>query len=384
MRLLIVTLALTFLTGLAQAQSPSGGAPAVGIVTAQQKPITETNEFIGRIQAEKRVNLVARVTGFLEKRYFDEGSEVKKGQLLYLIEQPPFKADVQAKQSVVDQLQAQLVNANQTLERAKSLLKGPAGQQSTYDAALASQKSLEAQVLGAQAQLDQSKINLGYTEIHAPIDGKISRTSVNTGNVVGPSSGTLATIVSQDPMYVTFPVAVREVLALRQRYVPKGGFNAVVIKIRLPDGRLYDQNGHLDFVDTTVALETDTIILRGTIANPRLPFEAAPNRPIRELVDGEFVTVLLQGVQPIMTIAIPRAAVLQDRQGSYVYVVNSQNKAEIRRILLGQSTPSTAYVETGLKEGDKVILEGLQRVHPGETVAPSPASAQPTNAAANP
>ena len=128
--------------------------------------------------------------------------------------------------------------------------------------AVASQQSLEAQVRAAQAQVDLSQINLDYTEIRSPIDGKIGRTAVTDGNVVSPSSGVLTTIVSQDPMYVTFPVSVREALDLRERYAPRGGFNAVVIRLRLTDGRLYDQVGKLNFVSNTIAQSTDTIMLR--------------------------------------------------------------------------------------------------------------------------
>ncbi len=365
------------------AQTPSAGPPAVGVVRAEEKPLTETSEFLGRIQAVGRVNLLARVTGFLEKRFFDEGAEVKEGDLLYRIEQPPFKADVDAKQSVVDQLKAQLDNAKQTLERAKSLLKGPAGQQSTYDAALASEKSLSAQVLGAEAQLEQSKINLGYTEIRAAIAGKIGRTAITEGNVVGPTSGTLATIVSQNPMYVVFPVAVRALNALRQRFVPRGGFKAVRIKIRLPNGRIYGEEGELNFVDNTVAPETETIDLRGSIANRLLPISSAIDKPLRELFDGQFVRVILEGVQPITAIAIPRAAVLSDQQGDYVYVVGPDNKAEVRRIQLGQSTPATAFILKGLQQGERVVLEGLQRVKPGQPVSPAPASPQPSDGAAS-
>jgi membrane fusion protein, multidrug efflux system len=268
-----------------------------------------------------------------------------------------------------------LVNAKLTTDRAKTLLGGPAGQQSTYDAAVANQQSLEAQIQGAQAQVQLSQINLDYTEIKSPIDGKIGRTAVTEGNVVTPSSGTLTTIVSQDPMYVSFPVSVREALQLRERYATRGGFKAVVIKVRLPDGRMYDQTGQLNFVNNTIAQNTDTISLRGTIPNPTLHDPSTTGGAIRELTDGEFVTVNLEGVKPVEVLAVPRAAVLSDQQGEYVYVVGADNKAEQRRIKLGQSTATIAAVTSGLALGDKVIVEGLQKVRPNQPVAPGPASA---------
>jgi membrane fusion protein (multidrug efflux system) len=266
-------------------------------------------------------------------------------------------------------LQATLVNAKLTTDRARTLLGGPAGQQSTYDAALANQQSLEAQIQAAQAQVDLSQINLNYTEIKSPIDGRIGRTSVTEGNVVTPTSGTLTTIVSQDPMYVTFPVSVREALGLRQRYATRGGFKAVVIRLRLPDGRAYDKVGQLNFVNNTIDQNTDTIQLRGTIPNPQIA------GGVRELTDNEFVNVLLEGVQPVEVLAIPRSAVLSDQQGDYVFVLGADNKAEQRRIKLGQSTSTIAAVTEGLNEGEKVIVEGLQRVRPGQPVNPGPASA---------
>jgi membrane fusion protein, multidrug efflux system len=374
-------LLLTFLSGLlsagAEAQLASGGPPAVGVVRAERQQMTQTDEFIGRIQAIGRVALVARVSAFLEQQLFVEGSEVKKGDLLYRLEQPPFQAQVQANQATVEQLQAQHRNAELTLWRAQTLLKTPAGNQSTVDSALASERALAAQIAGAQAQLRQAEINLGYTEIRAPIDGKISRTEITEGNVVSPTSGTLATIVSQDPMYVLFSIAQRTGLDLRNRYAKKGGFSAVVIKLRLPDGRIYEQNGTLDYGSPTVGENTDTITVRGVISNPVFPGMKAGMPGSRELIDGEFVTVLFEGVQPILVLAIPRAAVLSDQQGDYVYVVDVQNKVQQRRIQLGQSTPSTAVVTSGLKEGELVISEGLQRVRPGETVSPGPASPPP-------
>src|SRR6195256_2471517 len=314
----------------ALAQPAPGAPPAVGVVEAAKRPITETSEFLGRVEAVNRVNVVARVTAFLEKRLFKEGGEVKKGDELYRLERGPFEADLAAKRAQVAQLQAMLENARLTTERARILLSGPAGQQSTYDAALANERSLEAQVQAAQAQVQASQINLDYTDIRSPIDGKIGRTAVTEGNVVSAASGVLTTIVSQDPMYVIFPVSVRQRLELRERYATRGGFNAVVIKVRLPDGRLYDQTGKLDFVDNTIAQSTDTITVRGGILNSTVHDPSTAGGPVRELTDGEFVTVLLERVAPVEVLAIPRSAVLSDQQGDYVFTVGPDNKAEQR------------------------------------------------------
>jgi membrane fusion protein (multidrug efflux system) len=347
----------------------------VGVVEAIKRPITETSEFLGRIEAVNRVNVVARVTAFLEKRLFNEGAEVKAGDELYRLERGPFEADLASKQAQVAQLQATLENAKLTTDRARTLLGGPAGQQSTYDAAIANQRSLEAQVQSAEAQVRFSQINLDYTDIRSPIDGKIGRTAVTEGNVVSSGSGVLTTIVSQDPMYVVFPVSVRAGLELRDRYGPQGGLEAVLIRLRLPDGRMYGQSGKLNFVDNTIAQNTDTITVRGEISNPILHPASTAGVTVHELTDGEFVTVLLEGVQPVEVVAIPRSAVLSDQQGDYVFMVGAENKAEQRRIQLGQSTTTVAAVIHGLVVGDKVIVEGLQRVRPGQPVAPGPASA---------
>jgi membrane fusion protein, multidrug efflux system len=375
--LVVLGVLLFGLSDGAAAQPAPGGPPAVGAVRAERQQITESDEFIGRIQAVNRVALVARVSAFLDKRLFVEGAEVKKGDLLYVLEQPPFQAQVDAAKASVEQFEAQHRNAELSLQRAQALLSTPAGQQSNVDAALASERGFAAQIAGAQAQLQTAQINLAYTEIRAPIDGKISATQVTEGNVVSPTTGILANIVSQDPMYVLFPIALRAGLDLRARYANKGGYRAVLIKLRLPDGRIYGQEGNLDYVSPTVAENTDTVTLRGVVPNPLLPGMKAGQPGARELTDGEFVTVLLQGVQPIEVLAIPRAAVLSDQRGDYVYIVDNQNKAQVRRIQQGQSTPSIAVITNGLKEGELVISEGLQRVRPGEAVSPAPATPAP-------
>ncbi len=382
LRLAVLLAAFTLIgAAAADAQMPSG-PPAVGVVRAQKQAVTETSEFTGRVQAVDRVSLIARVTGFLEQRLFTEGTEVHQGDLLYRLERPPFAAAVQQQEAAVANTSALLANANIQLARAQSLLRTPAGQRSNVDDAIANQRSLAAQVQGAQAQLRVAQINLAYTDIRAPISGKISRSAVSVGNVVSPSTGPLASIVSQDPMYVLFPVAMRTEVNLEKHYADHGGLSAMVIKLRLPDGTMYNQTGKVDYVDPSVQATTDTILLRGRIANPPSR-PAQPGQPVdRPLTDGEFVTVLLEAAQPVTALGIPRAAVLSDQQGDYVYVVDSRNRVQQRRIRLGQSTPETAMVMAGLNEGEMVVVDGIQRVRPGIQVVPGPASSPPAEPAA--
>jgi membrane fusion protein (multidrug efflux system) len=367
----LAAVCLAGLAPIAQAQ-PNLGPPAVGVVRAERMPVIQTNEFIGRISAVSRVSLVARVSAFLDQRLFTEGTEVHEGDLLYRLEQGPFQADVMAKQAALGQVNALLENATQTMNRQAALLNTPAGQRSNYDSAMAQQRSEAAQVLAAEANLKTSQINLAYTEIHAPIAGRISRTLVTEGNVVGPSTGTLATIVSQDPMYVLFPIPSRTILELRARYANHGGFNAVRIKIRLPTGAIYGRDGKMDYIDPTISATTDTVTARAVVPNPGLPGSKPGTPGSRELIDGEFVQVLVEGVTPIEVLGVPRAAILSDQQGDYVYTVGPGNHAQQNRVQLGQSTPAIAAITSGLKEGESVIVEGIQRVHPGMVVVPGP------------
>lgn len=377
LRALLALLSALTVAAPALAQEPPSGPPAVGVVRAERRPVTETNEFIGRVQAINRVDVVARVTAFLDKVEFTDGAEVKAGQVLYRLERGPFEADLDAKKAVAEQFAAQLQNANVALERAQFLLRSQAGAQATVDTALAAQRSLSAQLLGANAQVKTSQINLSYAQIAAPIDGKIGRTAITPGNVVGPGSGVLTTIISQDPIYVNFPVSVRTAITLRERYADKGGFNAVVIRLVLPDGRPYGPVGKLNFVDNSIQAGTDTISLRGVVANPIISRAEGGNGTVRELTDNEFVTVRLEGVEPVQVLAIPRAAVLSDQKGEYVYVVDADKVARRADVKLGQSTPTMAAVVSGLNEGDMVVLEGLQRVRVGQPVAPGPAGVAP-------
>jgi membrane fusion protein, multidrug efflux system len=366
--LAVVTLA----TPCAMAQPAPSAAPAVGVVTVQRQPMTDSYQFNGRIQAINSVNIVARVSAFVGQKLFTEGIDVKKGDLLYVLEQPPYQAAVDVQKAAIAQAQAQLENDNISLWRAQELVQKNAGTQQALDSAQATQRSAAARLQAAQAQLETAQINLGYTEIRSPIDGRIGRTSVTVGNVVSPNSGVLTTVVSQDPMYVLFPVPTRRAIELREEYAENGGFDAVKVRLRLPDGRLYDQIGKVDFINNAIAQDTDTVTVRGVIPNPVLASQMAGGVKLRELIADEFVTVLLESVKPKEVIAVPRAAILSDQEGSYVYVVDDQNIARQRRVSLGELTPEKAGIVDGLKEGEQVIVEGLQRARPNAPVTPAP------------
>ena len=368
-------LAASLLTaGHALAQAPGAPPPAVGVVKVQPAAIVESADFVGRVQAVDRVSLTTRVTAFLDQRLFTEGAEVQQGDLLFRLERAPFETSVAQQEGSVADVTARLANATIQLGRAQQLMSSAAGHKSAVDDALAAQRSLAALLAVAQAQLTQAKINLEYTEIKAPVAGKIGRGSVTPGNVVSPTSGPLATIVSQDPMYVTFPVASRTLTALQKRYAAKGIAGAVAVHLKLPDGSAYGPTGTIDYVDPTVSPTTDTILVRARIPNPALR-PAEPGKPVdRPLTDGAFVAVSVEGIEPVMALGIPRAAVLSDQQGTYVFVLGDGNKAEQRRIKLGQSTPAMAVIAEGLKEGETVISEGIQKVRPGAVVAPAPAT----------
>ncbi len=364
----------------ADAQAPGGKPPAVGVETVHKQPVEQVSEYIGRIQAIDSVALVARVTGFLEQRLFTEGSEVKKGDLLYVIEQPPFQATVEANQASLAQAQANAAFAGAQFERQKNLLHTPAGQQSNYDQAQATERADSANVLSAQANLKTAQINLGYTEVRAPIDGRITATAVNPGNVVSPSSGTLATIVSQDPMYLVFPVAEQDVARLEQSYAHAGGLGSASISVRLNTGRTYQYSGKLDYVAPTVSNTTDTITLRATIPNPKSPGVADRGTGDRTLVSGQFVTALIKAPQALSLVTVPQSAVLADQQGSYVFTVGADDIAHRTNIHTGEQTGTSISVLSGLDDGATVVTEGLQRVHDGAKVSPGKPAGSPVPA----
>lgn len=380
MRPSLVLLALLLATP-ALAQPGPAGPPTVGVIVAAAQPVTEQVDFIGRIEAPDRVDLRARVTGFLEERLFREGQEVRAGEPLFRMERAPFEAEVARQQAAVAAAEAELTNSRIQLARARDLVRTQAGTQARVDDATAAERAANAQLLAAQAALRVAAINLGYTDILAPIDGKIGRANVSVGNVVSPTSGVLASIVSQDPMYVSFPVSVRQGSELQARFGARGGPQAVRVRVRLPSGEMYGQAGEIIFVDNQIDRTTDTLLVRARIANPVIEGARAAER---RLIDGAFVTATVEGNEPVQAIVIPRAAVLQDQQGSFVFVIGAENRAERRLVRLGRSTAERAVIEGGLQAGERVVAEGLQRVRPGQPVNPQPTQSAPPRPAAAP
>jgi membrane fusion protein (multidrug efflux system) len=337
--------------------------PAVIVAAATQRSVTSSANHVGRAQAIKTVNLVARVSGFLQKQAFTDGQQVKTGDLLFVIEQDTYKAAVAQSEAALAKAQAVEKNAALTLQRSQELVKTNAVPQSTVDQNVADHDSARADVLAAKASLDQAKINLGYTEIRAPIDGRIGRNLVSVGNVVSPTSGTLATIVSQDPIYVFFPVSTQQVLDFQQRFAnrPDAASNAVV-RIRLPNGQYYPHTGPVNFLDIQVNQGTDTLTVRALLPNPD-----------GWLRDGQIVDVTVEVGEPKQAVMIPQAALQLDRTGSYVLVVGPDDRVVQRRVTLGAPEGSEIVIEQGLEAGERVIVEGIQKVRPSQQVAPTQA-----------
>ncbi len=338
-------------------------AVPVGTVYAERKPIAQSRDFVGRVEAVGRVSVQARVKGYLEAVLFKEGDFVKKGDALYQIERAQFQAAVEQAQGTLERSKAAKTLTQIQLQRAEELLAKSAGTAVARDQALAADQQAEGQILSDQANLDTAKINLGYTDILAPIAGKISKSNVTVGNVVGPDSGVLTVIVSQDPMYVTFPVSQREFLNLQlkeQEVDPKD----VKVRIRFANGVTYKELGTINFVDVVVDRATDTVLVRATMPNPK-----------GVLIDGQFVTVTVEAGQPEEKVIIPQAALIADQEGLYVFVVED-GKAVVKRIKTGGENGSNVVVDSGLNGGEQVIVEGLQSIRPGQPVlaTPMPAS----------
>jgi membrane fusion protein (multidrug efflux system) len=336
------------------AQAPAGPPPAVTVVKAVQEDIKPQYRFTGRIEAIFKVDLRARVDGFLEKRLFTEGADVKEGDLLFSIEKGLYQAAVDEAKAGIVTAEASLKLADVEFVRQSELVQKNVGAQARLDEATAKQGEARGTLLAQRAALERAQLNLSYTDIRAPIAGRIGRANIAAGNFVGPSSGPLATIVSQDPIYVGFPVTQREILAYRKE---KSSPAEVVVFVQLADGSRYAHPGKINFLDVTVNQGTDTVLVRASFANPE-----------RTLVDGQLVAVVLEGGNPQNVVVVPGQSLQLDQGGAFVLVVDDENKVQVRRVEIGGPRGTNMILRKGLKAGERVVTEGIQRVRPGQVV----------------
>lgn len=334
---------------------------AVQTIHPEIKDIYTSSESAGRIEAKYSVDIVARINGWLEKSYFEEGAKVKKGQTLFLIEPDQYEIAVNNAAASVRQCQANLTNAEKELTRAKELVKNDYVSKSYYDNALATRDSGKAALDAAKASLANAKLNLSYTKITSPVDGKIGKIIITKGNLVNTQTGPIARVVSTSPIYAYFTLKSSEFLKFK-RFDSTTDFGNMEVKLQLADGTIYDEIGKIEFVDNEVNETTGTISLRAT-------FENADEL----LVPGDFVKVLVKSVEPREVMMIPQSAALNDADGYYVWVVDENGKSQRKNIKVSDEIDKKWVVEEGIAVSDNVVGKGIQSIRmPGQTVIATP------------
>jgi membrane fusion protein (multidrug efflux system) len=341
----------------------------VGVVTITPAPLTLTRELPGRTTPFRSAEVRARVNGIVQRRLFTEGSDVKEGQKLFLIDPAPYEAELDRARAALARAEATLAHTKVVAERHATLIKTNVVSQQDYDNAMAAQKTAEADVAAARAAEQAARINYGFTTVTAPVSGRIGRAMVTEGAYAQASQATLLAVIQQiDPMYVDLSQSADEALKLR-RSIEAGklqGNAAGKAQVRLvtDDGRDYPLPGTLQFTDVTVDPGTGSITLRALFPNPR-----------GELLPGMFVRARIEeGVNPA-ALLVPQVGVTRDQKGLPIaLVVNADRKVERRSIVTDRAVGNAWLVTEGIQPGDQVIVEGVQKVRPGAAVNPVPAS----------
>lgn len=345
----------------------AGGAPPpaeVAVVTITPKSLALTTELPGRLEASRIAQVRARAAGIVLKREFREGSDVKAGATLFLIDPAPFKAAFESAQAAVARSEANLAQADLKVKRYKPLVETNAISKQEYDDALTAQKAATADLATTRASRTTANLNLGYATVTAPISGRIGRALVTEGALVGQGEATPLAVVQQvDPIYVNITQSSTDLLKLQRQMaagkLSNAGKNASTVKLVTEDGSVYTHPGKLLFSDLTVDESSGAVTLRAEFPNPE-----------RQLLPGMYVRARLAQAVDSDAITVPQQAVQRTPEGASVLVVDNENKVVARTVRADNSQGDEWIVSEGLKAGEKVIVEGVQKTKPGATVKP--------------
>ncbi len=339
--------------------------PSVGVFSIPVQDVSPKHEFVGRVEAVNAVDIRSRIEGFLDERLFDEGQLVKKDQDLFLIDKRSLQISLADAKAALASAQASLDDAQRRVARNQSLT-GQTVSRATLEESQAALETGQANLLSAQARVAQAELNLSYTRITSPIDGRIGAAELSVGSFVSGSSMALARVVEMDPIRVVFSVSDRSILELRaaagdigkeelaRRYQPS---------LRLSNDQAYREPGKIEFFGNEIDPATGTLAVRTLFSNPD-----------GLLIPGQFVTVVIWGTEKTLRPVVPLGSVQQDREGKFVLLVNEQNAVELRRIKTSRQINGNWVVDDGLKGGEKLVVEGLQNISEGAAVSPTEVS----------
>lgn len=333
-------------------------APAVMVAPVTSEPVANSMEFVGQTEAFQKVDLRARVTGTLIAQDFKEGAEVKKGDVLYEIDPAEYKAANDSAIAKVDGAKATIVEAENQLKRYQILVERGTSSQASLDEAQAKQGQAKADLASAEADLERTKLDLGYTKISTPIRGQIGNSAVDVGNLIGPDTGILASVIAMDPIRVVFSVSEQQYLEYRKAQ-SENRAEDFTPRIRLANGEIYAQEGTWDFIDNEVDAATGTIKLRVKFPNPD-----------QLILPGLFVNMILESADPKDQLVVPQVSIQENQSGPFVLVVDDDNRVELRPVETGARTGAQIVVSNGLTKGELIIIDGIQKVRPGGTVNP--------------
>lgn len=352
-------------------QSPGPGAPpppAVSAIEIKADRVPLSFEYAGRVEASREVQVRAQAGGILLRRNYNEGAEVKAGDILFEIDPKPYEAELARARAQLQQAEAQLAQTTRDADRYVRLAETGSGTEKARDDAISARDQAAAAVAIAQAGIQVAELNLGYTKVKAPISGVTSVEQVPEGSLISTSgdAGLLTRITQRDPVNIIFSISESELAEGRALLEAQGVWDqagkVLSVTVMFGDGRTYPQKGVIDFAAAGLDPETGTLRIRAVVPNPE-----------QRLLPGQFVRAIVSGFVLPDAIVVPKAAVSQGPQGQFVYAVNSEGNAEIRPVELGRETAEGWVVTSGLKEGDRVITEGIVKVRPGAPVTITPA-----------